>query len=57
MTSIAKEKMPHAVLLCHDFSKGIPEELSGLQFDYIVSTYASQMLPLYEEKKSIPPPE
>lgn len=40
MAAIAKEKMPHAVLLCHDFSKGIPEELSGLQFDSIVSTYA-----------------
>ena len=40
MTAIAKEKMPQAVLLCHDFSKGIPEEISGLKFDYIISTYA-----------------
>jgi putative AdoMet-dependent methyltransferase len=40
MTAIAKEKMPRAKLLCHDFSKGIPEELSGLKFDYIISTYA-----------------
>ena len=40
MTAIAKEKMPHAKLLCHDFSKGIPEEITGLQFDFIISTYA-----------------
>ncbi len=40
MTAIAKDKMPDAVFLCHDFSKGIPDELTGMQFDFIVSTYA-----------------
>lgn len=40
MTAIAKEKMPHAELFRHDFSNGIPWELSGRKFDCIISTYA-----------------
>lgn len=36
----ARQKMPEAVLLRHDFSRGLPPELSGERFDYIVCTYA-----------------
>lgn len=40
MIEIAKEKMPEARLLRSDFSKGLPQELKRIQFDYIISTYA-----------------
>lgn len=40
MIEIAKEKMPMATLISHDILKGLPKELEGIQFDYIISTYA-----------------
>lgn len=40
MIRTAQEKMPQARLLRCDFSKGLPLELSGEQFDRIISTYA-----------------
>ena len=40
MIKIAFSKMPCATLLHWDFSLGIPPELSGETFDFIVSTYA-----------------
>lgn len=40
MIRIAKEKMPEAVLLKHDFTEGLPLELKGKKFDFIISTYA-----------------
>ncbi len=40
MIAIAKEKMPNAFLLHHDFVNGLPREVLNKQFDYIVSTYA-----------------
>lgn len=40
MIEIAKEKMPNATLLRHDFSKGLPDALRREAFDFIVSTYA-----------------
>ena len=40
MIEIAKEKMSLAKLFQYDFSKGLPEEIKNLKFDYIISTYA-----------------
>jgi len=40
MLDIAREKMPSAMLIKHDFTKGLPAELAGRKFDFIVSTYA-----------------
>lgn len=40
MLEIAKEKMPNANLIFHDFTKGLPEELKDRSFDWIISTYA-----------------
>ena len=40
MIEIAKQKMPDAVLIQHDFSQGLPPELAGETFDYIICTYA-----------------
>lgn len=40
MVEKAKAKMPGAVLLQHDFAEGLPEALSGVSFDCILSTYA-----------------
>lgn len=40
MIQIAKEKMPSARLIQHDFSKGLPAELADSQFDVIICTYA-----------------
>ena len=39
MIKKSKERMPSAKLIQHDFSKGLPENLSNEKFDYIVSTY------------------
>src|SRR5699024_914996 len=44
MLEIAKDKMPLAKLVQYDFSKGFPEELENIQFDYIISTYAMHHL-------------
>ena len=38
MLELAQAKMPDARLLCHDFAKGLPEDLG--RFDVIISTYA-----------------
>ena len=40
MIKTCKEKMPLAKLIQHNFSEGLPDELSNEKFDYIVSTYA-----------------
>ncbi|MFT4144143.1 MAG: class I SAM-dependent methyltransferase [Mobilitalea sp.] len=40
MIGIAQQKMPDAVLIKWDFSKGLPDEINNQHFDYIVSTYA-----------------
>lgn len=40
MLRIAKAKMPNAVLLRHDFSKGFPSDWEGEKFDFIICTYA-----------------
>ena len=40
MIQIAREKMPRARLIQHDFSKGLPAELADSKFDSIVCTYA-----------------
>jgi putative AdoMet-dependent methyltransferase len=40
MIKIAKEKMPNAVLIKHDFSHGLPNQFQGSQFDFVISTYA-----------------
>lgn len=40
MIKLAKAKMPDAVLLKHDFTKGLPSELKEKKFDFIISTYA-----------------
>ena len=40
MIGIAREKMPDAVLLRHDFAEGLPEELDRERFDAILCTYA-----------------
>ena len=50
MLEIAKEKMPLAKLVQYDFSRGFPEELENIQFDYIISTYAMHHL---EDKDKI----
>jgi len=40
MIEIAQAKMPCAHLYQYDFSRGLPSALEGLQFDFIISTYA-----------------
>lgn len=50
---IAKEKMPLAKFIQYDFSKGLPEELENIQFDYIISTYAMHHLEDEEKIKFI----
>ena len=45
MLQIAREKMPDANLIRHDFSTGIPYRLQGEIFDAIVCTYAIHHLP------------
>ena len=40
MLQIAREKMPEAVLIRHDFSTGLPLQLQEEDFDAIVCTYA-----------------
>ena len=44
MIEIAKEKMPLARLIKYDFSKGLPEEIKDISFDYIISAYAMHHL-------------
>lgn len=40
MINIAKAKMPDGVFIQKDFNLGIPSELTGEKFDYIISSYA-----------------
>lgn len=40
MLDIARERMPEARLIRHDFSQGLPLELRQAAFDAVVSTYA-----------------
>jgi len=40
MLKIAAQKMPNARLYQHDFAQGLPKELAGQKFDFIVLTYA-----------------
>lgn len=40
MIEIAKQKMPNATLIQHDFTKGLPAFPSDEMFDFIVCTYA-----------------
>lgn len=40
MIEIAQAKMPKANVVECDFSKGLPEEIEGKKYDFIVSTYA-----------------
>ena len=40
MLKIAAQKMPGAKLIQHDFANGLPKELAGQKFDFIVLTYA-----------------
>jgi putative AdoMet-dependent methyltransferase len=40
MIALAKAKMPEALLVQCDFSKGLPEEITRRRFSFIVSTYA-----------------
>ncbi|TLS37051.1 class I SAM-dependent methyltransferase [Pseudalkalibacillus caeni] len=45
MIEIAKSKMPQALLLEWDISKGVPEEIKENKYDAIISTYALHHLP------------
>lgn len=40
MLEIAREKMPMAAFIQHDFSKGLPASLHREVFDFIICTYA-----------------
>ena len=40
MLELAKQKMPKGNFYCYDFKYGLPKELDGAKFDYIVSSYA-----------------
>lgn len=40
MIDIAREKMPKAKFLCSDFNNGLPSELLGERFNYVISSYA-----------------
>jgi len=49
MLELAKQKMPKGKFYCYDFKYGLPKDLDGVKFDYIVSSYA--MLILIMKKK------
>ena len=40
MLELAKQKMPKGKFYCYDFKYGLPKDLDGVKFDYIVSSYA-----------------
>lgn len=40
MIDAARKKMPEALLLCGDFTRGLPEELNGRTFDTVIATYS-----------------
>ena len=45
MLAIAKTKMPKATFYQCDFANGLPSELVGAKYDFIISTYALHHLP------------
>ena len=45
MLSIAKQKMPNAMFYKCDFVDGLPPEIMGTKYDFIISTYALHHLP------------
>ena len=45
MIELAREKMPGAELFQWDFSRGLPPQLDGRHFDFIVATYSLHHLP------------
>ncbi len=49
MLELAKKKMPNAHFYQHDLTLGLPNELEGKKFDYIISSYAIHHL-LDEQK-------
>jgi len=51
MIEISKEKMPNSKLFQYDFTKGLPEEVEGQKFDFIISTYALHHLSDIEKVK------
>ncbi len=51
MIALAREKMPGASFVQADFSEGLPEEITGRQFDCVVSSYAIHHL---TDKEKIP---
>lgn len=53
MIDIAKKKMPNALLINWDFTKGLPNEIVNSNFDYIISTYAIHHLNDKEKIKFI----
>jgi putative AdoMet-dependent methyltransferase len=53
MLKKSKAKMPKANLLQFDITKGLPPELKGAKFDFIVSTYALHHLTDDEKTKFI----
>ena len=50
MLAVARRKMPDAVFYQHDFSVGLPSDIVGAKYDFIISTYALHHLP--DEQKS-----
>lgn len=54
MLNKAREKMPNAKLIQFDFSKGLPNDLNNIKFDYIISTYALHHLTDIEKAEFIP---
>jgi len=39
MLELAKQKMPKGKFYCYDIKSGLPKDLDGVKFDYIVSSY------------------
>jgi len=40
MLELAEQRMPKGKFYCYDFKCGLPKDLYGIYFDYIVSSYA-----------------
>ena len=39
MLGLAKQKMPKGKFFCYDIKSGLPKDLDGVKFDYIISSY------------------
>lgn len=48
MLEIAQLKLPTARLFCHDFRKGLPEDIKNDKYDIIIATYALHHLDFIE---------